>query len=45
MKEYKDKVCRENAWGKVIEKLGFYDEGFNCVLFPQKLLHRFLMGS
>ena len=44
-KEYKDKVCRENAWGKVIEKLGFYDEAFNCVLFPQKLLHRFLTGS
>ena len=33
-KEYKDKVCRENARGKVIEKLEFRENGQCFQIFP-----------
>ena len=32
-KEYKDKVRGENAWGKVIEKLEFIENGLRFQIF------------
>ena len=33
-KEYKDKVCGENAQGKIIEKLEFIENGQYFQIFP-----------